>query len=111
MSNSSATERPSHGPENTAGERTELPISHYRFVPIEKAIVPPPGLINHLKDRWWAVHPEKGIAYFVGATGKHFSPQCNHSEATMRYLKKNCSWAEIRFIASVFHIINPHDYC
>ena len=111
MNNSSASDRTDDTAGSTAREREELPISHYRFVPIEEAVVPPGGFIKHLKDKWWAVHPENGVAYFVGANGKYFSPQCNSSEATMRWLKENSSWAEIRFIPSVFHRIDPRDYC
>lgn len=111
MTDSSAMVGTAKASDCAAGERKELPMSHYRFVPIEEAIIPPQGLINHLKDRWWVVHPEKGLAYYIGANGKHSSPQCNGSEATMRHYEANCSWAEIRFIPSVFHKIDPQDYC
>ncbi len=87
-----------------------LPIEHYRFVPIETATVPPGGLIEHFRDRWWLVHPERGVAYYVGARGKDASPQCNGDEAVARRLFTP-DWAEIRFIPSVFRRIDPHDYC
>lgn len=39
-----------------------LPIERFKFVPVEKATIPPSGLIEHVKDHWWIVHPEKGLA-------------------------------------------------
>lgn len=77
------------------------------FVPIDEAIVPPGGLIEHLKDRWWVVHPEKGVAYF---DKRHKSPQCNSNETITRRLAQAYPWAEVRFLPSVFRRINPHDY-
>jgi hypothetical protein len=88
--------------------RQELPLSHYRFVPLERAIVPPGGLIQHIKDSWWCVHPEKGVAFYVGANGKHESPQCNTIQSITQRLAP--SWAEVQFIPSVFLSIDPHDY-
>lgn len=79
----------------------------FTFILIEVAIVPPSGLIEHLKDRWWIVHPEKGLPFYKG-----FAPQCNSNEILTRRLSKNFPWnVRIQFIPSVFHSINPHDYC
>lgn len=78
------------------------------FVPLETATVPPGGLIEHLKDRWWMVHPEKGVAFFV-TRGFH-AAQCNRNEAITRRLAENYPWAEVRFIPSVFRKIKPQDY-
>lgn len=82
-----------------------IPIERYVFVPIEKAVVPPSGLIEHLKDRWWIVHPEKGLAFF---DKKLMAPQCNGSETLARRLAPE--WAEVRFFPSVFRRIDPQDY-
>jgi len=76
------------------------------FVPLEDATVPPPGIIEHLKDRWWAKHPERGLVYF----DRQF-PQCNANEGTARRLAEMYPWAEVVFIPSVFRRINPRDYC
>ena len=79
----------------------------YIFVPVEKATVPPPGLIEHLKDRWWLVHPERGLAFF---DERAMSPQCNSNETIARHLARNHPWAEVQFFPSVFRRINPKDY-
>ncbi len=77
------------------------------FVPIEVATVPPAGLIEHLKDRWWSVHPTKGLIFF----DKCMAPQCNGTEAIARRLQESLyPWAECRFIPSAFRRIDPRDY-
>lgn len=78
------------------------------FVPIEKFIIPPPGLIEHLADRWWSVHPSKGLVFY---DKKMMAPQCNVNESLVRRLaEKQYPWAETIFIKSVFRRINPRDY-
>lgn len=77
------------------------------FVPLEVATVPPKGLIEHLKDQWWTVHPEKGLVFY---DKKVMAPQCNSNESITRRFKEMYPWAEVRFIPSVFRRINPHDY-
>ncbi len=81
---------------------------HLKFVPIEKAAVPPPGLIEHIKDSWWAVHPTKGLVFW--ASSGLTSPQCNPNKATSERLWKMYPWATVEFVPSVFHRINPSDY-
>lgn len=76
-----------------------------RYVPLDKATVPPPGLIEHIKDSWWSVHPERGLIFFKD------SPQCNQNEAVSRHISSgHYPWAEVQFIPSVFRTINPQDY-
>lgn len=76
------------------------------FVPLEKATIPPPGLIEHIHNRWWVVHPQKGLVFWKG-----WSPQCNsNKEITERIWKGMYPWAEIQFIPSVYRRINPNDY-
>ncbi len=76
------------------------------FVPLAKATVPPAGLIEHIQDMWWVMHPEKGVVYF----GKGRSAQCNINEGLTRRLAAMYPWAEIKYIPSVFRSINPNDY-
>jgi hypothetical protein len=75
------------------------------FTLLEKAIVPPTGLIEHIKDKWWIVHPVKGVVYFR----KH-SPQCNSDQEISRRFLAMYPWAELRHIPSVFRTIDPRDY-
>jgi len=78
------------------------------FVSIEEATVPPSGLINHIKDHWWAVHPTKGLIFWHQ---RHRAPQCNSNKHTARRLQQQFyPWAECRFIPSVFCRIDPQDY-
>lgn len=79
-----------------------------KFVPLDQAADPPSGLIEHLKDRWWVTHPERGLVFWV--TGQLKSPQCNSSESIARHLAQMYPWAEVRFVPSVFRRINPSDY-
>ena len=86
----------------------------WSYVAIEVATTPPPGLIEHLKDRWWAHVPGKGLVFWnrkAGAPATDASPQCNHDEATARALNARLHpWAEVIFVPSVFRKINPRDY-
>ncbi len=77
-----------------------------RFVPIEKATIPPSGLIEHFKECFWCVHPEKGIVFWKR------SPQCNTNKLSATRIRDHMyPWAEVHFLSSVFRKINPHDYC
>lgn len=80
----------------------------FYFVSKEKATVPPAGLIEHIKDSWWLVHPEKGLTFFDKKIG---SPQCNKNESLTRSWAAQHPWAVVEFIPSVFRSINPQDYC
>lgn len=78
------------------------------FIPLEKAIVCPSGFVQHIKDHWWVVHPEKGLVFW---DKKVMSPQCNSNESlTRRIWEQMYPWAEIKFIPSVFRTINPSDW-
>ncbi len=85
-----------------------LTIDNYEFVPFEEATTPPAGLIDHMKDRWWMVHPERGLAFYK--SGKNLSAQCNGDERITRKFADAHDWAEVRFIPSVFRRIDPNDY-
>lgn len=82
------------------------------FVPIEDAIFPPPGLIEHLKDRWWIIHPSRGLVFWKPHPREDFhAPQCNSNKAVTEHLgEKMYPWAEVRFLPSVFRKIRPQDY-
>jgi hypothetical protein len=84
------------------------------FQPIDQAVVPPGGIIEHLKDRWWIVHPTKGLVWYIAnrrdRSLERASPQCNSNELISRRFSDAYPWAEIRFMPSVFRRINPHDY-
>ena len=58
-----------------------------------------------IKDHWWIVHPERGLAVFMKG-----SIQCNTSEDIARRLAGMYPWAEVRFIETVFIPHDCHDY-
>jgi hypothetical protein len=81
------------------------------FFPEEEAVVPPPGIIQHIKDHWWAYHPQKGLLFYRKGKRGSMSPQCNSSEELCRRLNAHLHpWAEVKFFPSVFFRVNPHDY-
>jgi hypothetical protein len=61
------------------------------YVPLDLATTPLDG--ECLVNRWWAVHPEKGVAFYAHAGLRRVdhdehrpAPQCNESEYTCRAL-------------------------
>lgn len=87
------------------------------FQTLEVASIPPKGLIEHLKDCWWSVHPVKGLVWYCipeprrKATLEKASAQCNSQESiTRRIAQQMYPWAEVKFVPSVFRQINPRDY-
>lgn len=79
-----------------------------KFVQIADAAVPPGGLIEHIKDSWWAAHPTKGLVFW--SVRGHASPQCNKDESITRHLSKMYPWSEVRFVPSAFRRIKLSDY-
>lgn len=75
------------------------------FVPLEDATTPAEG--HCYVNRWWAVHPEKGVAFYAQLLGYARSeephPQCNQQEHTARHLQEEL-WpdCETRFIPVVY---------
>jgi hypothetical protein len=58
---------------------------HFIFVPIDVATKPAEG--HAYADRWWSVHPNLGVAFYVAPNtgrgqGYEPSPQCNADERT-----------------------------
>jgi len=90
-------------------EKGPIPEDHPRlvFLPFDKAVDPPSGLIEHLKDHWWVVHPIKGLVFW---DKRNQSPICNSNKTLTERFTKFYPWAEVRFFPSVFRRINPNDY-
>jgi hypothetical protein len=87
-----------------------VPEDHPRLVFLSEAeaITPPAGIIVCLKDRWWSVHPTKGLIFW---DKRSMSPQCNGDELMSRKLTAEMyPWAECKFFPLVFRRINPRDY-
>lgn len=68
------------------------------YIPFDEAVEPMGGTIECRKDRWWIVHPQRGLIIWKG-----FSPQCNHDKGIAERVRdKLYPWAEVRFFPSVF---------
>jgi hypothetical protein len=82
---------------------------HLRFVPLATLTTPPSGLIEHLPDRWWLIHPVHGAVFWHE---RHVSAaQCNRDERIAVSIRDRMyPWAQVGFIKSAFRRIDPHDY-
>lgn len=70
-------------------------------VPVDQATTPKDGRV--LCHRYWAVHPEKGLAFYINRGMDDPAPQCNADRAvTERLSNKFLSGHEIRLIECVF---------
>lgn len=99
-------------------ETTRAEDDDFVFIPIEQATEPPDGIIEHIKDSWWVVHQDKGVAFYcprnkrTGKRSKFMASQCNSDEAIARHLAmrgplKN---VEVKFLPSVFKRVYIEDY-
>ena len=62
------------------------------------------GLCAVLRDRWFVVHPERGLVFFQFKRGgglRGASPQCNSNENIARSIARMYPWAEVRLIPFV----------
>jgi hypothetical protein len=74
-------------------------------VPLDVAVTPANG--EALVDRWWSVHPEKGLAFYYQPFGyarsEEPSPQCNAQQYTAEHLcRKLYPDHECRHVPVVF---------
>lgn len=59
------------------------------YVPEDVASTPADGTVY--VNKWWSVHPEKGVSFYTHRTGRargrdDISPQCNADESTAQIL-------------------------
>lgn len=85
------------------------------FLPIKVATTPPAGECHVVVGAYWAVHPERGLAFWAsgrraGAKRRpyHLAPQYNHDSRISLLLTRDYPWAEVRQIPSVFYRLD-HD--
>lgn len=95
----------------------EIKEDDYLFIPESELTDPPDGIIEHLKDKWWAVHPEKGLMFYnrKGKGGRRVrlygSPQCNLNKTISEYVARGYPFeVEIKFIPSVFIRVDMSEY-
>ena len=75
------------------------------YLPKDEAVKPREG--HCYVDRWWIVHPEKGLAFYLSPHAtkddRFTSPQCNSNKAVTEVLhKKMYSDHEIKFFTAVY---------
>lgn len=75
------------------------------YIPIEEATSPKNG--ECLVDRWWSVHPEKGVAFYVRLFGPmktdEPSPQCNPNKRVSEHINNKLNPdCEVKQISVVF---------
>ncbi len=75
------------------------------YLPKEDALKPREG--HCYVDRWWTVHPEKGLAFYYPvrykAVNRYSSPQCNTEERIAEHIRKKLyPDHELEFISAVF---------
>lgn len=83
----------------------ELKYGRIFYVPFDEATTPAEGHVY--VNRFWAVHPEKGVAFYCVDRGYYKTeepaPQCNASEATALALEARLNRGhEIHFIPAVY---------
>ena len=82
----------------------------------ETSLLAANGMVQVLRDRWFSVHPERGLIFWQAEQRrfgqlKGASPQCNSGEAIARSLATQLyPWAETRFYALVLLPIDLRDY-
>jgi hypothetical protein len=84
------------------------------FVRVGDMIIPPSGIIEHLRNYHWIHHPEKGLAFWRSHPKDPdtlLKPWANQSHEITKTMLPMFPWAEVLFVPSVFRKVNPKDYC
>lgn len=71
----------------------------FTYLPLDQALAPhrSTSLVAVLRDRYWAIHPERGLLFYVGRGRRGgCSPQCNNSQEIVKRLCPD--FAEVRFL-------------
>ena len=86
-------------------ESTTLTLNKFHFVPLTERTTTRSSIVYNYANKWWVVHPEKGLAFFGKGYG---SPQCNNDKSISQRL---CPpWGRIEFIDRVLVPCNVADY-
>lgn len=88
------------------------------FVPLDKVTELHDGYVKCLLDRYWSVHPEKGLAFYnpkrknghrgTGWGNPYGSPQCSRNESITNRIKQ--PWTEVRLVRVVYLPLIMNDY-
>jgi hypothetical protein len=80
----------------------------------ESDVLKASGMCNVMRNRYWLVHPERGLIFYPFKKSKdikHSSAQCNSSKEVAEHFHKTMyPWAEIKFIETVIVPISISDY-
>lgn len=92
-------------------EKNKMIEDEYIYMPLTE-VHKAKGLVHHITDHWWSVHPEKGLLFFPynkrSPDLKYSSPQCNINGALAQQLCP--TFAKVMFIESVLVPIDPQEY-
>lgn len=89
--------------------------SQFNFLSIDEATNPTKGqFFERMTDRWWIIHPERGLVFYKGPFRYGFgSPQCNHSEAIAQKIADSVTYDfphEVCKLDLVWIPVNPRDF-
>ena len=71
------------------------------FVPLEEAIQIPEGLCTIYKNRYWLIHPDKGLIFYY--FHRSLYPQCNTDFSIADRIRNVLyPWATIEKVDTVF---------
>jgi hypothetical protein len=97
-----------------AEQDRSLKVEDIIYMPFDE-VLSANGTVCPYRNAWWTCHPEKGLAFWCGNKRRrsleHASPQCNHIEATARYLQQKL-WPdhEVRQIPLVLVPLHMGNY-
>lgn len=80
-------------------------MEKFHFLLEEEAIDCKANMLHQYRDKYWIVHPIKGLAFFRKGYG---SPQCNSNEELAKRLCPD--WGIVKFIPRVLVPLNINDY-
>jgi hypothetical protein len=78
-----------------------------RFIPFDQAekqpIILNGGSYDIVDDKWWIIHPEKGLCVYVREDGISI-PQCNSKEDITKFMTGELmgEWAEAKYIRRAY---------
>jgi hypothetical protein len=93
--------------------QSTLTEDKFLYLPLDKARRPTASMVSVYRDRWWAVHPDRGLLMYRGRRLKLYggisvSPQCNPHKSIAEQL---CPpFAEVMFLDLVFVPIAVYDF-
>jgi hypothetical protein len=81
------------------------------FVPLDELATPPAGIIEHLLNYWWIMHPSKGAVFYRFDHPKRLHPQANMNKSVSLKIRDDLyPWAEVVMVAHAYRTVDLGDY-